>query len=64
MEAVTDFIFLGSKITADSDQSREIKRHLLLARKAKTKRQCIKKQGHHLDDKRYRQNYDFSSNHI
>ena len=36
MEAVTDFIFLGSKITADHDCSHEIKRHLLLGRKAKT----------------------------
>ena len=33
MEAVTDFIFLGSKITADSDCSHEIKRRLLLERK-------------------------------
>ena len=33
METVTDFIFLGSKITEDSDCSREIKRHLLLVRK-------------------------------
>ena len=43
MEAVTDFIFLGSKITADSDQSREIKRHLLLGRKAMTKLDSILK---------------------
>ena len=34
MEAVTDFIFLGSKITADDDCSHEIKRCLLLGRKA------------------------------
>ena len=34
METVRDFIFLGSKITADSDCSHEIKRHLLLGRKA------------------------------
>ena len=34
MEKVTDFIFLGSKITADGDCSHEIKRHLLLERKA------------------------------
>ena len=33
VEAVTDFIFLGSKITADGDCSHEIKRHLLLGRK-------------------------------
>ena len=36
METVTDFIFLGSKITADGDCSHEIKRHLLLERKAET----------------------------
>ena len=36
METVTDFIFLGSKITEDSDYSHEIKRHLLLGRKAMT----------------------------
>ena len=34
MEAVTDFIFLGSKITADHDYSHEIKRHFFLGRKA------------------------------
>ena len=36
MEIVTDFIFLPSKITADGDCSHEIKRHLLLGRKAMT----------------------------
>ena len=36
METVTDFIFLGSKITADGDSSHEIKRYLLLERKAMT----------------------------
>ena len=36
METVTDFIFLGSKITADGDCSHEMKRHLLLRRKAMT----------------------------
>ena len=36
METVTDFIFLGSKITADGDCSHEIKRHLLLERKVMT----------------------------
>ena len=36
VEAVTDLIFLGSKITADGDCSHEIKRHLLLGRKAMT----------------------------
>ena len=36
METVADFIFLGSKITADSDRSHEIKRHLLLGKRAMT----------------------------
>ena len=36
METVTDFTVLGSKITADGDYSHEIKRHLLLGRKAMT----------------------------
>ena len=36
METVTDFIFLGSKITADGDYSHEMKRHLLLGRKPMT----------------------------
>ena len=43
MEAVTDFIFLGSKITADGDCSLEIKRHLLLRRKAMTNLDSILK---------------------
>ena len=44
VETVADFIFLGSKITVDSNCSQEIKRHLLLGRKAMTKpRQHIKK---------------------
>ena len=43
METVSDFIFLGSKITADSDCSREIKRHLLLVRKAMTNLNSILK---------------------
>ena len=43
MEAVTDFIFLGSKIAADGDCSHEIKRHLLLGRKAMTNLDSILK---------------------
>ena len=43
METVTDFIFLGSKITADCDCSHEIKRHLLLGRKAMTNLNSILK---------------------
>ena len=40
VETVTDFIFLGSKITADGDCSHEIKRCLFLGRKAMTKPSC------------------------
>ena len=36
VEAVTDFLFLGSKITADGDRSHEVKRRLFLGRKAMT----------------------------
>ena len=43
METVTDFIFLGSKITADSDCSHEIRKHLLLGRKVMTNLDSILK---------------------
>ena len=43
LETVTDFIFLGSKITADGDWSHEIKRHFLLGRKAMTNLDSILK---------------------
>ena len=43
METVTDFIFLGSKITIDGDFSHEVKRHLLLGRKAMTNLDSILK---------------------
>ena len=43
VEIVTDFIFLGSKITADGDCSQEIKRHLLLGRKVMTNLDTILK---------------------
>ena len=43
METVTDFIFLGSKITVDGNCSHEIRRHLLLGRKAMTKLDSILK---------------------
>ena len=49
METVADFIFLGSKITAESHCSYEIKRHLLLGRK--TNREHIKKQRHYFANK-------------
>ena len=45
METVTDFIFLGSKITADGDCNHKIKRHLLLGRKAMTNLDSILKSG-------------------
>ena len=53
VEAVTDFIFLGSKITVDSDHSHEIKRHLLLGREAMTNLDSILKsrERHHFADK-------------
>ena len=52
METVTDFIFLGSKITADGDCSHEIKRHLLLGRKVMTNLGSIlKKQRHYFASK-------------
>ena len=43
VEAVTDFIFLGSQITADGDCSHEIKRHLLFERKSMTNLDSISK---------------------
>ena len=43
METVTDFIFLGSKITADGDCSHDFKRHMLLGRKAMTNLDSILK---------------------
>ena len=46
LETVTNFIFLGSKITADSDLSHEIKRRLLLGRKAMTNLDSILKSRH------------------
>ena len=41
VEAVTDFIFLGSKITVDSDYTQEVKRHLPFGRKDMTNLDCI-----------------------
>ena len=66
METVTDFIFLGSKITADGDCSHKIKRCLLLGRKAMTNLNTVlKKQRHHSADKSpYSQSYGFSRSHV
>ena len=51
METVTDFIFLGSKITADGDHSQEVKRRLLLGRKAMTNLDSIWKSRDNFADK-------------
>ena len=62
METVTDFIFLGSQITADGDCSREIKRCLVLGRKAMTNIHRVLKSRdiHHFTDKgSYTQSYGF-----
>ena len=65
METVTDFIFLGSKITADGDCSHEIKRHLLLGRKAMTNLDSILKSRHYFTNKGlFSQGYGFSSSHV
>ena len=66
VETVTDFIFLDSQITADGDCSHEIKRHLLLGRKAIANLDSIlKKQQHYFANKGpSRQSYGFSSSHV
>ena len=51
VEIVTDFIFWGSKITADGDCSHEIKRHLLLGRKAMITLDSILKSRHYFAEK-------------
>ena len=51
VETVTDFIFLASKITADGDCISEIKRHLLLGRKAMTNLDSILKSRHYFPNK-------------
>ena len=62
METVTDFIFLGSKITADSDCNHEIKMVAPWKKSYDKPRQSIKKQRHHFVDKcPYNQSYGFSS---
>ena len=65
METVTDFIFLGFKITADGDFSHEIKRCLLLGRKAMTNLDSVLKSRDHFSLKGpYSQSYGFSSSHV
>ena len=66
MKTVTDFIFLGSKITVDSDCSHDIKRHLPLGSKGMTNLDNnIKNQRHHFANKgSYNQSYGFSGSHV
>ena len=65
METVRNFIFLGSKITADGDCSHEIKRHLLLGRKAMTNLDRILKSRLYFANKYpSSQSYCFSSSHV
>ena len=66
METLSDFIFLGSKITVDGDYSHEIKRCLLFGRKAMTNVDCVFK-GRDItfsDKDLYSQSYGFSSSHV
>ena len=66
VETVADFIFLGSKITVDGDCSHEIKRFLLLGKKALINLDSVlKKQRHYFADKGSdSQSYGFSSSHV
>ena len=65
METVTDFIFLGSKISADGECSHEIKKGLLLGRKAMANLESMLKSRHYFADKGpYSQSYGFSSSHV
>ena len=66
METVTDFIFLGSKITVDGDYNHEIKRCLLLGREAMTNLDSILKKQRHYSAKKglCSQRYSFSSSHV
>ena len=63
-ETVRDFIFLGSKITADGDCSHEIKRRLLLGRKAMTNIDSTLKSRDIADKGPSSQSYGFSSSHV
>ena len=65
MVAVIDFIFLGSKITVDSDCRHEIKRHLLLEREAMTNLDSILKSRHNFANKCLNsQSHGLSNNHV
>ena len=65
VETMSDFIFRGSKITADGDCSHEIKRHLLLGRKVMTNLDSIFKSRHYFANKGLSsQGYGFSCGHV
>ena len=64
VETVGDFIFLGSKITADGDCSHEIKRLLLLGRKVMINPDSVLKSRDITDESPYSQSYGFSSSHV
>ena len=65
VKTVADFIFWGSKITANGDCSHEIKRHFLLGRKVMTNLESILKSRHYFANKGpYSQGYGFSSSHV
>ena len=64
LETVRYFIFLGSKITADGGCSHEIKRHLLLGKKAMTNLNNLLKSRDIGDSGPYSQNYGLSSGHV
>ena len=64
VETVSDFIFVGSKITADGDCSCEIKRRLLLGRKAMTNLDSIVKSRDFAHKGQSSQSYGFSSSHV
>ena len=64
MEAVTDFIFLGSKITGIETSAMKLKKHLLLGRKAMTNLDSILKRHYFYNRGLYSQSYGFSRSHI
>ena len=64
METVTEFIFLGFKITADGDCSHEIKTCLLLGRKVMTNLDSLLKRHHFPNEGPSSQSYGFSSSHV
>ena len=64
VETVRDFIFLGSKITVDSNCSHEIKRHLLLGRKAMTNLDSVLKSRDITLPTKVCKDYDCSSSHV